>query len=238
MSGHQERSNKEITPSQGKTKPSWLRHVFARDVHCEGDEDNFADSVVLALWRPVGLGLVVGVPLCFAFYKCVVGKRYPTAAHIPPEAFTRHQVIRGKAISVGDSDNFRLYHTPGFGWGSWRKIPTTRKELANQTIMIRLAGVDAPEGAHFGMPAQPFSSESKQFLTKMVLGHHVKVELLKRDHYGRAVAMVNVRKPPFFWSKNVSVEMVRSGFASIYDAQGAEYGDLLKTLEKAQEKAK
>jgi len=36
------------------------------------------------------------------------------------------------AISVGDADNFRLYHTPGVGW-SWplklRKVPKTTKGM-------------------------------------------------------------------------------------------------------------
>ncbi|KAF7729772.1 putative endonuclease lcl3 [Apophysomyces ossiformis] len=236
MTERQERCEERTAPQD--RKPSNFRHLFGRHVHCQGKDESFADTVILALWRPVGLGLLLGVPLGLAFYKFIVGKRYPTAAHIPPEAFTRRQVIRGKVISVGDSDNFRLYHTPGLGWGLWRKIPTAKKELAKQTIMVRLAGVDAPEGAHFGMPAQPFSTESKQFLTDMVHGRHVKVQLLKRDHYGRAVAMVNVRKPPFFLSKNVSVEMLRAGLASIYVAQGAEYGGISSTLEKVQEKAR
>lgn len=71
-------------------------------------------------------------------------------------------------ISVGDADNFRLYHTPGFGWRlpfKFRSVPTTPKgmlqcgpylrgadyiwtELKDQTLHIRLAGVDAPEAAH------------------------------------------------------------------------------------------
>lgn len=70
-------------------------------------------------------------------------------------------------LSVGDGDNFRLYHTPGLFW-RWplklRRVPTIQKgksspmigtrklliiaqlsELRDQTIHIRMAGVDAPE---------------------------------------------------------------------------------------------
>lgn len=67
--------------------------------------------------------------------------------------------------SVGDADNFRFYHTPGIGWRwplKFRRVPTTQKGptarfiiqmsvsdrclgLLNQTIHIRIAGVDAPE---------------------------------------------------------------------------------------------
>jgi endonuclease YncB( thermonuclease family) len=72
------------------------------------------------------------------------------------------------APSVGDADNFRLYHTPGFGWRwplKFRRVPTLSKgsfvspifswdmcslymdqlELKEQTIHVRIAGVDAPE---------------------------------------------------------------------------------------------
>ena len=70
--------------------------------------------------------------------------------------------------SVGDADNFRLYHTPGIGWRwplKFRRIPVGRgarawmlvfgtcraeqmsavADLKDQTIHIRMAGVDAPE---------------------------------------------------------------------------------------------
>jgi endonuclease YncB( thermonuclease family) len=62
-------------------------------------------------------------------------------------------------------------------------------ELKDQTIHIRLAGVDAPEGAHFGMPAQPYSAESKDFLTRMSLNKKVHLELYSRDRYERVVRL-------------------------------------------------
>ena len=67
--------------------------------------------------------------------------------------------------SVGDADNFRLYHTPALGY-SWplkfKRIPTQKgsphisslflnsmnlfvDDLKNETLSIRIAGVDAPE---------------------------------------------------------------------------------------------
>lgn len=70
------------------------------------------------------------------------------------------------SASVGDADNFRLYHTPGIGWNwplKFRRIPSTSKgerlyltedfrlfnlcvaDLKDQTLHIRIAGVDAPE---------------------------------------------------------------------------------------------
>lgn len=50
--------------------------------------------------------------------------------------------------------------------------------------------------------------------------------------------MAYVRKPPFFFKKNVSVEMLKSGLASIYVAKGAQYSGLLEKFEKFEAKAK
>ncbi|KAI7871234.1 hypothetical protein BDF14DRAFT_1764762 [Spinellus fusiger] len=200
--------------------------------------DEWADSLVKSVWRPVTLGLVIGVPVVYLITTYLIGKRYPTAGHIPPEAILSKKIIRGRVTAVGDSDNFRLYHTPGWGWGWFRFIPNNRKELKNQTIPIRIAGVDAPEGAHFGMPSQPYSAEAKAFLTKMILGKDVRVQLLSRDQYSRIVAMAYVRQPPLYRYKNVSVEMVKEGLASLYVSKGAEYGTHLSEIKNALAKAK
>ena len=45
--------------------------------------------------------------------------------------------------------DFIILQVVGFRLGWLRKIPTTRKDLKDETLMIRLCGVDAPEGAHF-----------------------------------------------------------------------------------------
>jgi len=191
---------------------------------------------------PIGWAVAaaaIGIPASYALFRLIVGTRYPTAAHIPPQAFAKQQKITGKVVSVGDSDNFRVYHTPGIGWGWLRTVPTTRKELKDQTIHIRIAGVDAPEGAHFGMPAQPFSAESKDWLTSLSLNKKVDLELYSRDRYERVVAMAHLRTWPFYWiRRNVSIEMLKAGMASIYTAKGAEYGKYLSQLEKAEEQAK
>ncbi|RCI01103.1 putative endonuclease lcl3 [Rhizopus azygosporus] len=214
------------------------KSLFDQKTYSKENIDAWVDSVVQKIWRPVAGGILIAIPAVYVISTFIVGKRFKTAAHIPPEAFERTMTIRGKVVSVGDSDNFRLYHTPGLGWGWFRHIPKTRKELQNQTIAVRIAGVDAPESAHFGMPAQPFSAEAKQFLTKMVLNKKVQVQLLSRDQYSRVVAMAYVRRPPFFLKKNVSLEMVKAGLASIYVAKGAQYAGILDELKKYEARAK
>ena len=50
--------------------------------------------------------------------------------------------------------------------------------------------------------------------------------------------MAFVRKPPFYLKKNVSVEMVKAGLASIYVAKGAQYSGILDKLQKHEKRAK
>lgn len=111
---------------------------------------------------------------------------------------------------VGDGDNFRFYHTPGgllMGWGWLRKIPTTRKELKDETLMIRLCGIDAPEGAHFGKPAQPFADDALNWLRGYVDGKYVTITPYSIDQYKRVVARAQIWK----WTgkKDVSAEMLK-----------------------------
>ncbi|KAH9821026.1 hypothetical protein DFH28DRAFT_1079153 [Melampsora americana] len=148
--------------------------------------------------------------------------------------------IKGFVTSVGDADNFRLYHTPGFGWSTFRSVPKQKSALKDQTIHIRLAGVDAPELSHFGNPEQPFSQEALLQLKKLVDQKTVKVQLLSKDRYNRIVGMVYVRR---WWCsplrrKNVSLAMVEAGLATVYRSSGAEHGSILKQLNAAEAKAR
>lgn len=69
-------------------------------------------------------------------------RRIPSAEHIKPEML-RTKTIFGKVTSVGDGDNFRLYHTPGgrlggWGWVPGRMVPSKREELSGQTVLFSL----------------------------------------------------------------------------------------------------
>lgn len=73
----------------------------------------------------------------FRFYRTFL-RRIPEAINIRPSYFQKRSIL-GKVTSVGDGDNFRIYHTPGgwlagWGWLPWRKIPKDKKELKNQTV--------------------------------------------------------------------------------------------------------
>ena len=78
---------------------------------------------------------VAGVRL----YKSYL-RRIPTINHIKPDYFRRRSLF-GQVTSVGDADNFRLYHTPGgrlagWGWLPWKTVPTKRDQLTKQTVSM------------------------------------------------------------------------------------------------------
>ncbi|GAK63626.1 nuclease domain containing protein [Moesziomyces antarcticus] len=107
-------------------------------------------------------------------------RRIPTAEYVTPAVLKYRKVLVGRVVTVGDADGFRFHHTPGppflRDWlNPWpprvrskNAKPGTRTRLVRETISVRIAGVDAPESAHFGKPAQPYSKEAKDFLTSMV----------------------------------------------------------------------
>jgi hypothetical protein len=73
----------------------------------------------------------------FTFYRKFL-RRIPQAANINPDWLRKRSLV-GKVTSVGDGDNFRIWHTPGgrlagWGWLPGRRVPTDKKELKNQTV--------------------------------------------------------------------------------------------------------
>ncbi|KAF9476914.1 SNase-domain-containing protein [Pholiota conissans] len=164
------------------------------------------------------------------------GRRIRHSEWVTPKLLTRKRWLKGVVTSVGDADNFRFFHTPTFGGYSWplkfRRIPSLSKDLKNETLHIRIAGVDAPEAGHFGKPPQPYAAESLAWLRNRILGKKVYVQLLRKDQYSRIVAQVYLTPrilPGFlFYGKNLPVEMLKAGWAVIYEQAGAEYGKLGK----------
>ena len=74
----------------------------------------------------------------YRFYKSYL-QRIPQASNISP-GFLRRRSLVGKVTSVGDGDNFRMYHTPGgrlagWGWLPGRQVPADKKELKDQTVL-------------------------------------------------------------------------------------------------------
>lgn len=85
-------------------------------------------------WAPVVLFSLAGLGALQLYANYL--RRIPGAAYIRPHYF-RNRSLFGRVSSVGDGDNFHLFHTPGgraVGWGWLRRIPETRKELKGRTV--------------------------------------------------------------------------------------------------------
>jgi endonuclease YncB( thermonuclease family) len=191
-------------------------------------------------------------------------RRIPSVNHIKPDYFRRRSLF-GRVTSVGDADNFRLFHTPGgriagWGWLPWKRVPNTKKDLVNKTVSfnnftiisqslhpnlmlivskipIRLAGIDAPELAHWGREAQPYSKEAHEWLIQYILNRRVRVSIYRRDQYDRVVAQVHIRK--WLRKRDVGLEMLKTGLATVYEAKtGSEFGQFEQQYRDAEEKAK
>lgn len=197
----------------------------------------------VTLYHPLvilyGLGTSITVLGGFTLYTKYF-RRIKRAIDIPT-SFFRKRWIYGKVTSVGDGDNFHLYHLPGgyfAGWGWLRRVPEINKfrELKGETIAVRICGADAPERSHFGKPAQPFSEEALQWLRQYILGRWLYVKPLHLDQYQRVVGKVLVLKWTGF--KDVSEEMIKVGLATVYEAKaGAEFDGKEKVYRKRQYKA-
>ncbi len=104
-------------------------------------------------------------------------------------------------------------------------------------LHIRIAGVDAPELAHWGREAQPYSKEALELLTGLIHNRRVRAQLYRRDQYDRIVAQVYVRK--WFLKKDVGLEMLKAGLATVYEAKsGAEFGTSEKQYRAVEQQAK
>ena len=94
--------------------------------------------------------------------------------------------LAGRVVGVSDGDTLTLAG-PG-----------------RRPVMVRLAGIDAPERD------QPFGQRSRQSLSELAFGQTATVVVQKTDEYGRTVGTVMVG------SVNVEAEQVRRGLAWVY----------------------
>eukprot|EP00929_Paragymnodinium_shiwhaense_P051950 TRINITY_DN26065_c0_g1_i2.p1 TRINITY_DN26065_c0_g1~~TRINITY_DN26065_c0_g1_i2.p1 ORF type:complete len:310 (+),score=43.22 TRINITY_DN26065_c0_g1_i2:65-994(+) len=150
-----------------------------------------------------------------------VGRYRPikTALDISPQDIKANRTLRGLVVSVADGDTIRVRHRP---WFSRLRTLNPVARRAEESVLIRVGAVDAPEMPHSGNLGQPFAVESKKFVEASILRKRVAVKLLDRDQYGRLVAAVTFGRWPF--RKCLAEELLKMGLAVLYKQQGAEAG--------------
>lgn len=188
-------------------------------------------------------------------------RRVTNAAHLPP-SFLRRRSLFGRVTSVGDADNFRLYHTPGgvfLGWGWLRHVPKSRKTLTEQTLHVRIAGVDAPELPHFGKPGQKYGEEALAWLRGQLMfqahpqkgedariGRKVRCYVWSKDQYGRVVGTCWIRRasllaglPKGLGCWDLGERMLNAGWATVFEGKNvAEFGGKEDTYRAVEAQAK
>lgn len=91
---------------------------------------------------PLTCAGVLGITMAYRRFL----RRIPSADYVTPRTLASRSSIRGYVTSVGDADNFRVFHTPApWPLSRLQRIPKDKKSLKDNTLHIRLAGVDAPE---------------------------------------------------------------------------------------------
>lgn len=168
--------------------------------------------------------LFVPLLLYFIYTK---SRRITKLAHLPKN-FKNFQ-FKAFVTKVGDGDGFKAIHIPLIRFSSNLK--------GIESLSIRLAGIDAPEVRYFNRPEQPFSKESKEELTKLILNKKVKIKVLNIDRYNRIIGMVYLKKNIFKYF-NVNIEMIRKGMACVYLSSITSFGGIKEEFLKEEKKAK
>lgn len=124
--------------------PSWSSNQSDN----EKDDVKWTDTLNATNWShykdPRNIAPVIVLTATCLFSAHIYGsylRRIPQAVSIRP-SFWRRRSLFGKVTSVGDGDNFRIFHTPGgrlagWGWLPWRMVPTKREALKDKTVSRR-----------------------------------------------------------------------------------------------------
>jgi endonuclease YncB( thermonuclease family) len=177
------------------------------------------------------------------------------------KSWVERQVSAVTVVKVIDGDTIRVRHIPNYPVSSVRKHTKYVGNLSENTISVRIYGVDCPETAKFGNPAMPFAKEATKYIQRRTkcnnttknksdfetVGGVVRIKVLSKDQYGRIVGKVKVKREHggglgLFQTSDLSLDLLKKGLATIYTGGGAQYdgkkGLLDKTLKEAQKKKK
>jgi endonuclease YncB( thermonuclease family) len=153
--------------------------------------------------------------------------QFKSSEEIPKELIHSKAKLSGMATYIIDGDTFKFYHLI-----KNENVPTAVHQLKSCTFSIRLAGIDCPETPKQGKEGQPFGKEAADFLSELIYRKKITIQLQNCDQYNRIVATVLVE------GQDVSIEMLRNGYAHLYQGKGACYGGKEKEMRKVFEEAK
>jgi endonuclease YncB( thermonuclease family) len=167
-----------------------------------------------------------------ALFSCC---QFDTVNDIPNHYFKENKVIFGRVERVIDGDTVRVRHCRSRFFGCPKADPNA-KRIYDSTLSIRIYAVDCPElqKRKSDPPSQPFAEEATAVTSKLVLNQKVRIKLLSRDQYGRAVGKVQTELQTFppFTRKDVSMELARQGLATLYTGGGSQYDGKRDVLEQ------
>ena len=168
--------------------------------------------------------------------------QFDTVNDIPKDYFSNFKTIYGRVIRIIDGDTIRVRHCTSRFFGT-RRFDPNAKRIYDSTLSIRIYGVDCPElqKRKSDPMSQPFAQEATDFTSKLAMGKLVRIKLLRKDQYGRAIAKVETGRkvmtiPPLS-RKDLSIELMKRGLATLYTGGGAEYDGNRDLLESIQAKA-
>lgn len=206
------------------------------------------DSILAALMT-ASLALAIRKHLRRYFNWIMHLCRYGKASHVPLEDIQQKRILYGYISQVSDADGVRFRHLPWSWWMFSRVLPQSIKQnpmiyifngrQKEETLSVRLAGVDAPEMGHFGQPAQPFAQEAFDSLKSSFTERPARLKLLRLDQYGRIVGLVESRRRWYSlrWT-DLSMYLLERGHAVVYRSNGADYAGRKLFYEQAEAKAK
>lgn len=134
-------SSESNNDDQQQDKPGFLSSVFPR-TPVTNNPSSALDWTAFTEARTLVSTVLLTSGILFAvrFHRHYL-RRVPDAPSISPSWLRRRSVF-GRVTSVGDGDNFRIYHTPGgrlagWGWLPWKKVPIAKKDLKDNTVRPR-----------------------------------------------------------------------------------------------------
>lgn len=103
-------------------------------------------------------------------------------------------------------------------------------KLSDNTISIRMYGIDAPELKKTAeIPSMPCAEDARDWTKNKVNGKIVGVQLFQKDQYNRVVGRVVTTDGII--PTDLSIGLAHNGFATLYEGKGAEYAGNKAILE-------